>query len=43
MTAIPGTIVVLLMELAAGWLGYWIGKERGIESCRTKRGIGRKI
>lgn len=34
-------LVVLMIELLSGWLGYQIGVERGIEKERTKRGIRR--
>lgn len=37
-------IAMLLMvaaELLAGWLGYQVGVERGMDKERTKRGIRR--
>lgn len=37
------TAMVLMIagEILAGWLGYQMGVERGIEKERTKRGIRR--
>lgn len=33
--------LMIAAELLAGWLGYQMGLERGIEKERTKRGIRR--
>lgn len=35
------TLLMLAAELLAGWLGYQMGIERGMEKERTKRGIRR--
>lgn len=35
------TLLMLAAELLAGWLGYQMGIERGVEKERTKRGIRR--
>ena len=35
------TLIVIAAEILAGWLGYQLGVERGVERERTKRGIRR--
>lgn len=34
-------LLMVAAELLAGWLGYQVGVERGMERERTKRGIRR--
>lgn len=34
-------LMMVAAELLAGWLGYQVGVERGMERERTKRGIKR--
>jgi len=34
-------LLMIAAELLAGWLGYQVGVERGVERERTKRGIRR--
>ena len=41
MIAIIGALAILINDLAAAWIGYELGRERGIYECRTKRGISR--
>lgn len=41
MSALAGSVTILAAFILAGWLGYQIGVERGIEKERTKRGIRR--
>lgn len=43
MSAGMGTLVILLAYIGAGWIGYQVGREHGIESERTKRGIRRTV
>lgn len=43
MIAILGTLAIIVNDLAAMWIGYQMGKERGIEECRTKRGIRKAV
>jgi len=35
------TLIMIAAELLAGWLGYLMGVERGMDKERTKRGIRR--
>lgn len=32
------TMIVIIAELLAGWLGYQIGRERGQREMESKRG-----
>lgn len=41
MVALSGTTVILIAYFFAGWLGYQLGVERGVQKERTKRGIRR--
>lgn len=41
MIAIFGVLAILVNDIAAMWIGYELGRERGIYECRTKRGISR--
>jgi len=34
-------LLMIAAELLAGWLGYQVGIERGMDKERTKRGIRR--
>lgn len=43
MIAAGGTLMILATYLAAGWIGYQLGVERGIRHERTKRGVRREI
>ena len=43
MIAILGALAILANDLAAVWIGYELGRERGIKECRTKRGIRRAV
>lgn len=31
-------LVMLLAEFAGGWLGYWLGFDRGMRKMENKRG-----
>lgn len=39
--AFTGAFGILAAYIIAGWIGYQLGIERGIEKERTKRGIRR--
>lgn len=41
MSAFMGTFGIFLAYGCAGWIGYQLGIERGIQKERTKRGIRR--
>lgn len=43
MLAFGGTAMLFLSYALAGWMGYQIGVERGIQKERTKRGIRRWV
>ena len=43
MIAIMGALAILVNDLCAVWIGYHIGIDRGVEMCRTKRGIAKKV
>jgi hypothetical protein len=37
MIAFSGTLWIVIAYLIAGWIGYQLGVERGMEKVRTKR------
>ena len=37
MIAFRGTLWIVIAYLIAGWIGYQLGVERGMEKVRTKR------
>lgn len=41
MIAFMGSAGIFIAYAIAGWIGYCLGVERGIEKERTKRGIRR--
>lgn len=41
MIALRGMLVIIGAYICAGWIGYQLGLERGIQKERTKRGIRR--
>lgn len=43
MTALGGALAILAAYLSAGWIGYQLGVQRGIEAERTKRPIHRVV